>query len=106
MKKILVLGGNFGGVTSALEAKRSLKNQVHVKVISRSPDFVYIPSLIWVPFGRRKLSDITFPVKNTLAAHGIEFEVDEAVRVDPTQNQVQLASGKSKSGSFHTVCLA
>ena len=49
MKKILVLGGNFGGVTAALEAKRLMKDKVQVKVVSRTSDFVYIPSLIWVP---------------------------------------------------------
>ncbi len=49
MKKILVLGGNFGGVTAALEAKRLMKDKVQVKVVSRTADFVYIPSVIWVP---------------------------------------------------------
>lgn len=32
MIKILVLGGNFGGVTSALEARRRLKGLAQVKV--------------------------------------------------------------------------
>lgn len=100
MKKLLVIGGNFGGVTSALEAKRTLGQEVSVKVISRLPQFVYIPSLIWVPFGRRRVSDITFPVKDTLTSRGIEFELDEAIKVDPVAHQVHLASGKVENYDY------
>ena len=100
MKKILVLGGNFGGVTAALESKRLMKDEVQVKVVSRTSDFVYIPSLIWVPFGRRKVKDITFPVRETLAARGIAFEQDEAVRVEAEQNRVVLASGKVETYDY------
>lgn len=101
--KILVLGGNFGGVTSALEAKRRLGKRARVKVVSRDARFVYIPSLIWVPFGRRKLSDITFSVEATLKSRGIEFELDEAVSIDPEGRRVKLASGKVEDYDFLVV---
>ena len=46
MTKIVVLGGNFGGMTSAFELKRKLKDKAKIVALSRQKDFVYIPSLI------------------------------------------------------------
>lgn len=90
MKTILVLGGNFGGMTSAFELKRRLGKEAKVIVVSRQKEFVYIPSLIWVPFGRRKVSDITFDAANTFHRGGIEFILGEAAQVRPQDNQVTL----------------
>jgi len=67
MKRIVVLGSNFAGVTAAISTKRKLGNSVEVIVISPDINFLYVPSLIWVPFGIRKVKDITFPVEPMLA---------------------------------------
>jgi len=93
MVRIVVVGGNFGGLTAALELKRMLKKDVHVTVVSRQQEFVYIPSLIWVPFGRRKVSDITFDAGALFRRKGVEFILDEVVRVEPEANRVVLAKG-------------
>lgn len=93
MIRIIVVGGNFGGLTAALELKRMLKKDAHVTVVSRQQEFVYIPSLIWVPFGRRKVSDITFDAGEVFKRKGVEFILDEVVRVEPEANKVVLAKG-------------
>ena len=94
MTTILVLGGNFGGLTSAFELQRKLGSQARVIVISRQAEFVYTPSLIWVPFGRRTVKDITFSAADTFRNGGIEFIHDEVVRIDPDANAVRCASGR------------
>jgi sulfide:quinone oxidoreductase len=100
MKKIVVLGGNFGGMTSAFELKRKLKDDAKVVVISREEQFVYIPSLIWVPFGRRKVEEITFSARETLERGGIEFILDEGIRIDGEASQVVCRSGREESYDF------
>ncbi|QOI97369.1 MAG: FAD-dependent oxidoreductase [Flammeovirgaceae bacterium] len=95
-KNIIVLGSNFGGATAALELQRKLKNQATVTVISPNPDFTFIPSLIWVPFGRRKLNDISFPIRPIMEKKGIRFIQDAATRVNPQQNTVET----KQSGNF------
>ena len=55
MAKVVVVGGSFAGLTGALEAKRKLGRDHQVVLVNRSEDFVYIPSLIWVPFGWRQV---------------------------------------------------
>lgn len=87
--KIVVLGSNFGGATAALELKRKLGNKARVSVISPSENFTYVPSLIWVPFGKRKLSDISFPIKPIMEKKGVEFIQDAAIKVNPERNLVE-----------------
>jgi sulfide:quinone oxidoreductase len=91
---MLVIGGNFAGLTAAYEMKRRMKGAVHVTVVSKIREFVYIPSLIWVPFGRRKGSDISFDIQDPLARKGIDFIHDEVVRVLPESNNVETKGGK------------
>ena len=57
-KKVLVLGGNFGGLTAALSVKQALDGDVDVTVVSASDRFLFNPSLIWIPFGKRSATDI------------------------------------------------
>jgi sulfide:quinone oxidoreductase len=93
-KKVLVLGSNFGGLTAALELRHELHGDVDVTVVSPSQHFLFTPSLIWLPFGKRDRADITFPVAPTLDAHGIEFVPAAATAVDPVTKKVTIADGR------------
>jgi len=100
MSTILVLGGNFGGMTSAFELRRRLGSTARVVVVSKEKDFVYIPSLIWVPFGRRRIEDIAFLVEKTFRKAGIEFVHDEVIRIEPESNTVRCESGRELAYDF------
>ncbi|HTZ43186.1 MAG TPA: FAD-dependent oxidoreductase [Jatrophihabitans sp.] len=92
-KRVVVLGSNFGGLTAALAVNRELHGDVDVTVISPSDRFVFNPSLIWLPFGKRNPDDVTFPVAPTFAEHGIEFVHAAATRIDPEAHLVETATG-------------
>jgi sulfide:quinone oxidoreductase len=92
-KKVLVLGSNFGGLTAALAVQRELHGDVDVTVISPSERFVFNPSLIWLPFGKRSAEEITFPVEPTFATHGVTFVHAAATEVDPDHRQVRVSDG-------------
>jgi len=72
-KRIVVIGSNFAGLTAAVELKQKLGDEHEVVVVSRSRDFLFNPSLIWVPFGLRKKEDVTFPVAPVFEKKGIRF---------------------------------
>ncbi|HEU5268940.1 MAG TPA: FAD-dependent oxidoreductase [Jatrophihabitans sp.] len=92
-KKVLVLGANFGGLTAALSVTHELHGDVDVRVMSPTDEFVFNPSLIWLPFGARDAGDITFPVEPTFAKHGIEFVHSAAVEIDADHRRVRAATG-------------
>ena len=92
-KNVLVLGGNFAGLTAALSLKHELQDGVDVTVLSKSDQFQFNPSFIWIPFGRRKVKDVVFPVAKTFTSHDVKFVHGEATTIDPTAQQVQTTQG-------------
>lgn len=96
MKTTVVIGGSFAGMTAALEIKRKGKENHKVILIDKSPLFLFIPSLIWIPFGRREMKDISFRKDAILAKKGVDFINAEAITVD-TQTQVV----KTDKGDFN-----
>jgi sulfide:quinone oxidoreductase len=96
MKTTVVIGGSFAGMTAALEIKRKGKKQHRVVLIDKSPLFLFIPSLIWVPFGRRDLKDISFRKEKILTKKGVEFVHEEAISLD-AKNQLV----KTNKGEYH-----
>ena len=94
MATVLVLGSNFAGLTSALELKRKLKHQNHrIVVVSNRENFLFVPSLIWVPFGERELADITIPLKPIYDQHEIEFVLATATKIIPEEHRVETTKG-------------
>jgi sulfide:quinone oxidoreductase len=94
MTTTVVIGGNFAGMTAALEIKRKGKDQHKVIVIDKSPLFLFVPSLIWVPFGRRDMKDISFRKDEILRKKGVDFVQAEAMRVDPDARVVYTDKGE------------
>src|SRR5271165_5815953 len=70
---VVVVGSSFAGLTAALELRKHLDRQHRVVVLDRRPDFTFIPSLVWLPFGKRRPEDITFPLAPMYERKGVEF---------------------------------
>ena len=98
--QVVVLGSNFGGLTAALSVKRELGSEAEVTVISPSERFLFTPSLIWVPFGRRSLDDISFRVDPTLDSHHVHFVQQAATAIDPEARSVTTADGAQHSFDY------
>ena len=73
MKKIIVLGGSFGGLTAALELRRLLGRDAEITLVSGDDRFVFMPSLPWLIMGQRRPQDITLKVPDILAPRNIGF---------------------------------
>src|SRR6516162_9689494 len=93
-KKVLVLGGNFAGLTAALAVHSELHGDVDVRVVSASDRFLFTPSLIWLPFGKRAPADITFPLAPTFETNGVEFVHAEATHLDLAAQAVDTTAGR------------
>ena len=103
MANILILGGNFGGATAAFELARKLGKGHAITVVSPSSSFLYVPSLIWVPFGKRKVKDITFDVGKRFEKKGIHFLKDRAIRILPESRQVETDNNGTLSYDYLVV---
>lgn len=92
--KVIVIGGNFAGFTAAIEIKRKLKDTVDLTLIDRNENFLFIPSLIWVPTKRREIKDISIPRKQVLEKRGVTFVQTIAEKIDPNKRLVYTRDGQ------------
>jgi sulfide:quinone oxidoreductase len=92
-KRIVILGGSFAGMTAAVELKSKLADRHDITVLSKAKDFLFMPSLIWVPFGKRKREDITFPLEPVFQSKGIGFANVDVTRIDLSNRFVEDGRG-------------
>ena len=92
MPKILVLGTGFAAC-SAVEALRKRNRHVEIVMIGRSPDFVYLPSLIWLPTGLRKPDDLRFSLDGFLTRTMAKFHAGEVTGLADGGRTVKTTTG-------------
>lgn len=70
--RIVILGAGFAALT-AVRALRRRSPDVRITVIAPKAEFVYLPSLIWIPSGLRQGSDLVLPLDRFFRDHDVEF---------------------------------
>jgi sulfide:quinone oxidoreductase len=70
--RIVILGAGFAALTAARELRKRAP-RARLTLIAPKPEFVYLPSLIWIPSGLRKGSNLTLPLDRFLKDHRVEF---------------------------------
>jgi sulfide:quinone oxidoreductase len=96
-KRVVILGSSFAGLTAALELRKRVGNRHEIVVLDPRPEFTFIPSLIWLPFGIRQAKDITFPLAPLYASKGIRFVNEAAMAIDLDGHAVTTTSGEQVS---------
>jgi NADH dehydrogenase FAD-containing subunit len=97
---LVIVGGGVGGLSSAFDARHTLRPHDKVTVISDRPHFSFTPSNPWVAVGKRKPADIQIELTDILPRHNIDFIHDKAARLDPKENRLHLESGQEVAYDF------
>ena len=71
MQKITIIGSGFAGLT-AVQELRKRDTASEITLISPKAEFVYAPSLIWVPTGLRSGDDCIIPLEPFFARHNVK----------------------------------
>lgn len=90
-KRVVIVGGSFGGVNAAYELRRRLPQDAEITVISRDAEFTFIPSLPWVILGWRDPSQLQVRLDAPLQRRGIRFVHGEVKELDPQACEVCTA---------------
>lgn len=86
MKKVLILGGGFAGIQTAIQLQKSGK--VEVTLVS-DRDFLYLyPISIWVPVRTMDFNDVKVPLNNIQKKHGFNVIIDAVKEVQPENRKV------------------
>ncbi len=86
---IVIIGGSFGGLTTAYELRRRLgPGKAAITVASKDPRFVFIPSLPWVAMGNRSMDQISFDLAPALARKQVDLVHETVLHIDHEQKIV------------------
>lgn len=70
--RIVILGAGFAALTAARQL-RLRAPKARLTLVAPKAEFVYLPSLIWVPTGLRRGEELVLPLDRFLKDHGVEF---------------------------------
>ena len=86
MKKVLILGGGFAGVETAIELQK--QGNFEVTLVS-DRDYLYLyPISIWVPVHIRELNDVKVPLAEIQKKYPFKIIVDKVIQVSAIENTV------------------
>lgn len=89
---VVVIGGGFGGGTTAKYIRMWSNGGIDVTLVERNPAFVSCPMSNLVIAGEKNIGDITLSYEG-LQRHGVRVVQGDAVGVDPVKRTVRLADG-------------
>ncbi len=70
--RIVILGAGFAALTAVRELRKRAP-KARLTLVAPKAEFVYLPSLIWIPSGLRQGSDLILPLDTFLKDHVVEF---------------------------------
>ncbi|MTW20764.1 NAD(P)/FAD-dependent oxidoreductase [Allochromatium palmeri] len=62
MQRVTIVGSGFAALTAVIELRKRAPD-VEITLVSRRPEFVYYPGLIWVPSGLRTGDDLVIDLR-------------------------------------------
>ncbi len=112
--KILILGGGFGGVRTALDLERALGPSADITLIDRNSYHLFLPLLYEVasafgvrrdPYSLKLRKTISIPYADIFQGKHIHFVQADITRVDLEHREVQTASGTAYSYDYLVIGL-
>lgn len=93
MRKILILGAGAGGTIVANMLRKELSEaEWRITIIDRDERHYYQPGYLFIPFGVYSEQDVIKPKKEFIP-RGVDFIIDEIVKIDPEQRRVETKLG-------------
>jgi len=92
-KRILILGGGFGGLYTALELEKALgrDSSIRVTLVNRENFFLFTPMLHEIAASNLDFTHIVNPIRKLLSK--VEFFHGEVRSIDLRSRRVEMPSG-------------
>lgn len=89
---ITIIGSGFAALTSVRELRKRDKS-ARITVIAPWAEFIFLPSLIWIPSGLRQPGDLRVPLDNFFSRMGVEFLAAEVTGLKDGGRSVETSGG-------------
>ncbi|HLD02200.1 MAG TPA: NAD(P)/FAD-dependent oxidoreductase [Candidatus Nanoarchaeia archaeon] len=94
MKKIVIIGGGFGGIYTAKHLIKKLKDEAHITLIDKKNYFLFSPMLHEVATGGLNRSHIVQPIRAILRGKNFDFMKCNVNSIDFKKKEVTSEKGK------------
>ncbi|SFZ99090.1 Sulfide:quinone oxidoreductase [hydrothermal vent metagenome] len=86
MSRLIIMGAGVAGHTAASFARKWLKEEHEVVVVTPNSQWNWIPSNIWVGVGGMSKDEVIFPLAPVYEKAGIDFRQAKALSINPEGN--------------------
>lgn len=91
--RITILGAGFAALTAAKELRKRLP-EADINLIAPSAEFVYYPSLIWIPSGLRRGENLRLKLHGWLNKHHVHFQQGKVTGITEGGRKVMTDRGE------------
>jgi len=103
MKQITIIGAGFAALSAARKL-RELDANVEITLVAPKAELIFLPSLIWIPSGKRKAEDLRIPLDRFLNNYRIRFVAGEATGLENGGRTVLTSTGKMENDGLIIAC--
>ncbi len=96
---ITVAGAGFGAITGVRELRKQLPG-AKITLVAPKPEFVYLPSLIWVPYGLRKGDDLRYSILPLLDNLRVEYVQGSVTGISADGRTLQTDAGNLENDAL------
>ncbi len=98
-----VIGAGFAAITAAMQL-RARDQQAQITMIAPKAEFIYLPSLIWIPSGKRSADDLRIPLDRFIKRHHINFITNTATGIGNGGRTVLTDNKKVQNDGLIIAC--
>jgi len=103
IKQITIIGAGFAALSAARKL-RELDANVEITLVAPKAELIFLPSLIWIPSGKRKAEDLRIPLDRFLIDYRIRFFAGEATGLESGGRTVLTSTGKMENDGLIIAC--
>ncbi len=96
---VLILGAGFAALAAIRELRRRAPD-LRIALLAPRPEFVFLPSLIWVPTGLRAADELVYPLAPFLVRHRVNFIPGRVAAVRESGRLVLTEDGEIRNDAL------
>jgi sulfide:quinone oxidoreductase len=103
MTQITIIGSGFAGLTAVREIRKQLP-KAKITLVSPLPEFIYLPSLIWIPSGLRQPEDLRIDLTRFFQRHRVDHHPGRLLGVTETGKGLLTDKGELSTDYLLIAC--
>ncbi len=96
---ITIIGAGFAALTAIKEIRKHNKN-IGITLIAPKAEFIYLPSLIWIPSGQRTGDDLRIDLVAFFTKHNVNFHAGLVTAIQDAGRTVVTDNGDVKNDAL------